>query len=314
MSDDATATGLVVGVDLGGTNAQFGVVDAAHAIVGRSAAKTEAVRGVDHVLDVIDRGIAAACVAAGIDVAEVAAVGIAAAGAIDIPRGVVLSAPNLGWTDVPLRDMVAARTGRPVVLDNDVNGAVWAEHRLGPAGGRGDAVGVWVGTGVGGGLILGGRLHYGAFCTAGEFGHTVLLPDAPRGRRTVEDNCSRTAFRVFIAEAGGPADMNTAAIAAAYAAGDPVVARVVNRGADLLGVAVGSLITMLALDRVILGGGITEALGAPYVDRIRASFDATVFPDRCRACRIDVTRLEADAGLLGAAMLARTAGARAMPG
>lgn len=298
---------LVVGVDLGGTNVQFGAVDADNRIVGRAAAKTGAAGGVEHVLDVLERGVADACAAAGVRPTEVEAVGIAAAGAIDIPRGVVLSAPNLGWRDVPLRDLLARRLGTRVVLDNDVNGAVWSEYHFGPARGRGDALGVWVGTGVGGGIVLGGRLHHGAFFTAGEIGHTILLPDGAPGSRTVEDHCSRTAFRARIAEARGDGAMpDTKEIAAAYAAADPIVTRVVHRGADLLGIAIGSWITMLAIDRVILGGGITEALGDPYVARVRASFEATVFPDKCRACRIDVTKLEADAGLLGAAMLARS--------
>jgi len=296
----------VVGVDLGGTNLQFGVVDPANRIVARTGAKTEAAAGVEHVLDVLERGVHEACAVAGVEVGALAAVGVAAAGAIDIPGGIVLSAPNLGWRDVPLRDLLARRLGTRVVLDNDVNGAVWSEYHFGPAQGRGDALGVWVGTGVGGGLVLGGRLHHGAFFTAGEIGHTILVPDGPPGARTVEDHCSRTAFRAQIAEARGDGKMpETPEIASAYASGDAIVTRIVDRGADLLGIAIGSWITMLALDRVILGGGITEALGEPYVKRVRASFEATVFPDSCRACQFDVTQLEADAGLLGAAMLAR---------
>lgn len=313
---DRDAASPVIGIDVGGTNLQVGVVDADDRIIGRARGKTEARDGLEHVLDVIHGAIDDACADAGLPLDRVGAVGVAAAGAIDVPRGVVLTAPHLGWTDVPLRDLLEKRLGRPVVLDNDVNGAVWAEYRLGPAGGRGDALGVWVGTGVGGGLVLGGALHHGAFFTAGEIGHTVVIPDEAPGARTVEDLCSRTGLRRILARGiegsrvaemtgGDPERIGTAEIAACYAAGDAHVTTAVDRSAALLGTAIANWVTMLAIDRVLLGGGMTEALAAPYVAQVRAAFDANVFPERCRGCRLEVTRLEADAGLLGAALLAR---------
>ncbi len=309
---------LVMGVDLGGTNMNFGVVDGRCSIVGRARGKTEAAKGLERVVDNLVRGVHEACAAAGAGLADVAAVGIAAAGAVDIPRGVILEAPNLKWTDVPLRDILAGRLCRPVVLDNDVNGAVWGEYRLGAGRGRGDLLGVWVGTGIGGGLVLNGRLHYGAFFTAGEVGHTYIIPDAPRGEREVEDLCSRTgmlrAMRRRAAEhpdspvarlaEGDDAMMGTATIRQAYAAGDALACSVVDRAAWLLGVAIANCITVLALDTVIVGGGITEALGEPYLERIRESFRAAVFPDRCRQCELLMTELAADSALLGAALLA----------
>ena len=117
----------VVGIDLSATNLQFGVVDANNAIVGRARAKTEADRGRDHVISNVCRGVEKACQAAGMALQDIGGIGVAAAGAIDIPRGVILEAPNLRWHDVPLRDMLAEKLGRPVALDNDVNGAVWGE-------------------------------------------------------------------------------------------------------------------------------------------------------------------------------------------
>ena len=292
----------VVGIDLSATNLQFGVVDADNAIIGRARARTQADQGRDQVIANVCAGVRAACDAARITLDDVAAVGVAAAGAIDMPRGVILTAPNLHWQDVPLRDILRAELGRPVALDNDVNGAVWGEYHLGAGRGKGDVLGVWVGTGVGGGLVLDGSLYHGDRFTAGEIGHTVIDPAGKPDERTVEDLCSRTALRRVLGE-----QLKTSAIAEAYRAGDPATCDTVNRSADLLGIAIANWVTLLSLDAVIIGGGITEALGEPYVKHIRESFDRDVFPDELRTCEISVTTLAADAGLLGAALLAREA-------
>ncbi|MDY7109547.1 MAG: ROK family protein [Planctomycetota bacterium] len=315
----------MIGIDVGGTNMQFGVVDATGALIGRAAAKTEADEGLDHVLDNIVAGLQAACRAADLGPADIAAVGVVAAGAMDIPNGLVLIAPNLDWRDVPLRDLLQQRIGRPVVLNNDVNGATWAEYQLGAGDGQGDALGVWVGTGVGAGLVLGGRLHTGDFFTAGEIGHTVIEPAGPAGRRTVEDLCSRTGIRNVIGDrlpdhpgsiiheltGGDMTRLGTEQIKSAYEAGDALAVDVIHRAADRLGVAIANFVTMLAMRTVFIGGGITEALGEPYLDRVRASFLTDVFPARCRDCRLVMTKLAADSGLLGAALLARRATAEA---
>ncbi len=316
----------VVGIDLSATNLQFGVVDASNAIAGRARGKTEARRGIETVVANVVRGVNEACSAAGIGLKDVGAVGVVAAGAIDMPRGVILNAPNLRWSNVPLRDILREKFGRPVVLDNDVNGAVWGEYVLGAGRGRGDVLGVWIGTGIGGGLVLNGRLYYGKFFTAGEVGHTVADPAGPPGARALEDICSRTgmlraARELAAAHPGSPlarlteADVTTRgtqALAEAWRAGDDLARLVVERSALLVGIAVANWVTVLALGNVILGGGMTEALGQPYLDRVRQSFERDVFPDECRACDLLMTRLAGDSGLLGAALLAReAAGARA---
>jgi glucokinase len=208
-----------------------------------------------------------------------------------------------------------------VVIDNDVNGAVWGEYHLGAGDGRGDVLGVWVGTGIGGGLVLDGKLHHGEFFTAGEIGNTVIDPDGEPGRRTVEDLCSRRGMRAVLGDAlpshpdsilntltdGGRQGLGMVELKTAYEQGDELTCRVIDRGADLLGIAIANWVTVLAMRTVFIGGGVTEALGEPYVNRIVEAFGADVFPDRCRACRFRMTRLQADAGLLGAALLARSA-------
>ncbi len=309
----------MIGIDLGGTNLQFGVFDSDHRIVGRARGKTEAAGGLNQVIANLVTGVKQACQEAGISLDNLGAIGIAAAGAIDIPRGVILTSPNLGWTDVPLRDLLGQQLDRPIVLDNDVNGAVWAEHRLGAGRGAGDVLGVWVGTGIGGGLVLNRQVYHGDSFTAGEIGHTVIEPDGGRGRRTVEDLCSRRGMSRTLRElmpkypgsvwhrSGRPPSevIDSAALAEAYNAGDPLTIQVIHGAADLLGLATANWVTVLSLKTVIIGGGITEVLGEPYLDRIRESFRTNVFPPELQASELRMTELAADAGLLGAALLAR---------
>lgn len=318
-SRGSSSANLVVGIDLGGTNMQIGVVDARNRILGRKGRKTKPRQGAKRVIERIAEGVEQACEIAGVSLRQVAAVGIAAPGAIDIPKGIVLEAPNLKWNNVPLRDLLAKRLRRPVVVDNDVNGAIWGEHKLGAGRGRGDALGVWVGTGIGGGLVLNDRLYYGEFFTAGEVGQTVLLPGLRKGRRTVEDFCSRTGMARTIGQLlkdhpdsplweitdGTGRITGSKQFAQARRRGCDLTIQVIDEAADLLGIAIANWVTVLALDTVVVGGGVTEALGEPYLRRIRSSFRKHVFPKRAAKCELIMTQLLDTAGLLGAALLAR---------
>lgn len=321
---------LVIGIDLGGTNMQVGVVDSRNRLLGRAGKKTKAREGAAAVIDRIVAAVKLACDEAGVAISDIAAVGIAAPGAMDIPRGIVLEAPNLRWNDFPLRDVLRRRLRRPVVLENDVNGAVWGEYCLGAASPRrskpapghhnDDVLGVWVGTGVGGGLILGGRLFHGSFFTAGEVGWCTLFPDGRKGRRTVEDFCSRTGMsrtilerikrfpksRLFDETKGTGEVTGSKQLARAYRAHDKLAVEVVNEAAHLLGIAIANYVTVLSVGTVVVGGGVTEALGKPYLDRISRSFRAHVFPRRCADARMVMTMLKDDAGVFGAALLARS--------
>jgi glucokinase len=312
---------LLIGIDLGGTNMQIGVVDPSNKVLGRAKLKTKSEDGPEAVVTRLVRGMHEACEDAKAALDDVAAVGIASAGAIDIPRGIVINAPNLRWINLPLRDMVQKKSGKKVVLENDVNGAVWGEYVLGPSRGKGDVLGVWVGTGVGGGLVINGRLYYGASWTAGEIGQTILDIHASKGRAKLEELCSRTGMsRTIVSRlhayprsvlneviAEKNAIAGSKALASAYDAGDELAVEVVNEAADWLGVAIANWVTVLSLGRVIVGGGVTEALGKPYLKRLRAAFERVVFPPELAKCEIIATELEDLAGLLGAALLAREA-------
>lgn len=322
---DRLRKGLIAGVDLGGTNMNVGIVDERGKIVGRSKRKTKAAEGKEAVITRLVEAIDRACGEASVTRQQLSAVGVGAPSAVDVERGVMYSAGNLGWKNVPLRDILGKRLGRAVVVDNDVNVAVWGEHQLGAGKDRGDMIGVWVGTGIGGGLILGGRLWRGPLSTAGEIGNSILLPIPSPGRRTVEEHSSRTAMvramdtllgfypnsmlREFIDGKDGsePLDraISSSVIAECYSKGDALVRRVVDAAADLLGVAIANAVTLLSVPTVVLGGGVTEALGKPWMSRVRDSFEEHVFPSSLRRVDVVASTLKDDAGILGAAMLAR---------
>lgn len=309
----------IVGIDLGGTNMQIGVVDGANAIIGTARKKTQAEEGMEKVLDRLVKGVQQACEEAGLTVRDLGGVGVGAPSPIDATSGMVLDAVNLGWRDVPLADILGERLGVPVSVDNDVNVAVYGEWKLGAGQGVSDLLGIWLGTGVGGGLILSDRLYGGGFHTAGEIGHCILFPGGPLGARNVENFCSRTnvvkrletliksnykSSLLEMAE-GDLSKVKSKLIARAYQEGDELTRTVVDEAAHLVGIAAANAVTLLSLPRVILGGGLTEAVGEPLVKKVKQSCRHYAFPDRCKAVEVVASKLEDNAGLLGAALIAR---------
>ncbi len=315
---EPVAHGLAAGVDLGGTNIQVGVMDPGGAVLGRAKLKTDADAGYEGVVERIIRGVREACEDAGAAFDQLACLGVGTPGPVDPDTGVVLEAVNLRWDNAPLRRTLTEMTGLAVSVENDVNAAVFGEWKHGAGRGATDMLGVWVGTGVGGGLVLRGQPFSGHFHTAGEIGHMILVPGAAPGARSLEHNCSRTAVAERIAQLiranrksslasqiGKGGKVKSKALAAAYHAGDELVREVVNDSADRLGVAVGSVATLLSLERVIVGGGLAEALGEPYVERVREAALRTAFPRAVKRMRVLASELGDDAGIVGAALLAR---------
>lgn len=323
-SRKGAARNLVVGIDLGGTNMQFGVVDPAGKVIKRDGKKTRVEQGTKAVLEKLVEGVEGVCAEAGVSVKDLRAVGIGAPGAIDPVRGVVLEAPNLRWNNMPLAKTLRQRLGVEVVLENDVNAAVYGEWKMGAAKGAGDFMGVWLGTGVGGGFVLNGRLYEGGFFTAGEIGHMNLIPGAPYGRSSVEQNCSRTAVverLQFLIRAnnkskltelseGDLSAIRSKLVGAAYRANDKLTVRVLDECAEIIGRHIGSCVTLLSLPLIVLGGGLSEAMGEEWVKLVERHVREAAFPTRCKAVRVVASQLRDDAGVIGAAMLAREAVAR----
>jgi glucokinase len=310
-----------IGIDLGGTNMQIGVVTPDCKLIGQAKRKTKAEDGTEAILGRIISGIEEACTLAKVSFTDIGGVGIGAPGAIDPIKGIVLEAVNLRWDNLPLAEILSKRLKARVILDNDVNAAVYGENKLGSGKDSRDLLGVWVGTGIGGGLILNGSLYYGHFMTAGEIGHAILFPGAARGQRSVEHNCSRTAVverlvrlikanhksKITAEIEGDFTKIKSKMLAKYYRGGereDALVVEVIDHAAMDLGAIIATFVTTLSLPRVILGGGLTEALGRPFVERIEREVRELAFPDVCKKVEVLPSKLEDAAGIFGAALIA----------
>jgi glucokinase len=312
-----------LGVDVGGTNLRLALVDTATGTVTASRRGRHADRSPEAVAAAAGR--LARELAAGAGLPSPPPAGLGVAGQCRGASGLVLSAPNLGWRDVPFGEMAARALGAPVRVANDLSAAALGEQRFGAARGVEDAVLFFVGSGVGAGLILGGRLHEGAGGVAGEVGHVKVaapggLPErrcgcgalgcleswtggaalAARAREAVAAGRSE-ALRTL--SGGDPARVDAGLVEKACAGGDPYSRRLWEEVGALLGDAVANLAVVLDPARVVLGGGVLAV--APTLRRLlteRATVRA--LPAAALDLQLVPAELGDDAGVVGAALLA----------
>jgi glucokinase len=258
------------------------------------------------------------------DPKDVAAVGVGAPGAIDSATGVVRRAPNLHGFDhpIPLGAMLAEALGTATVaVDNDVNVAALAEHRLGAGQGSDDLLAVFVGTGVGGGLILGGTVRRGPSGVAGEIGHMIVHDGGRRcgcgghghleayaGRAGMERTARKRAKdgdKTKLVKLAGDGRMKSSVFAKALAEDDEVAKELVAEAADALGAALASAVALVDLDRVVLGGGLGDRLGAPFIAAVEDAVRSRLFVADAPFTVVPAA-LGDLAGARGAALLAGT--------
>ena len=170
---------LAAGVDLGGTKIYSLVADSEGHVLGEDRRPTNAALGVDSVVERIVASVRAALEHADLEFADVEGLGISTPGPCDPARGLISEAPNLGWIDVPLVELVRKKVGIRTLLENDAAAAAYGGMRFGAARGKQHVLYVTLGTGIGGGIIIDGRIYRGASGAAGEVGHLVLEPDGP---------------------------------------------------------------------------------------------------------------------------------------
>lgn len=313
----------IVGVDLGGTNIVVGAMsNDGSRQHGMHTQPTRAEEGAEGVIGrmarMVETTIATTMQETGVSRDAFLGVGIGAPGPLDRQRGVVLLTPNLGWRDVPLRDMMSRLTGLPAAIDNDANCATYGEWWIGAARGARHVIGVTIGTGIGGGLVLDGKLYHGASDMAGEIGHTTI---DQTGRRCgcgnygcVEAYASGPAIAERAREAlafegtsilpgmvnGDLSQITAQTVYAAAAEGDPVAMEVVRDTARFLGTGIANLLNIFNPDVVVIAGGVTQAGDALFLP-LRAEVRRRAFRPAVEAVRIVPGELPGTAGVVGAA-------------
>jgi glucokinase len=311
---------LTIGVDVGGTKVAGGVVDDTGTVLVQARRDTPA-DDVAKTRDVITELVGE--LAAG---RPVQGVGIGAAGWIDASRSTVLFAPNLAWRDEPLREYVSNKVGLPVIVENDANVAAWAEFRYGAARDADDSMVMFtIGTGVGGGIVLGGELLRGAHGIAAELGHMLTVPDGHQcgcGRLgCIEQYASGSALVRFaraaarqsphraaglLELAGGEAEAITGPmVTAAAKSGDPVSTEAFAQVGRWLGTSLADMAQILDPQVLVVGGGVIDA-GELLMGPTRRSYAQSLAQrDRLPVAEIRPAELGNRAGVIGAADLAR---------
>jgi glucokinase len=316
---------VIVGIDLGGTSVRALVVNPENQILAVEKAATNVDQKSEGIVADLAALVEDVLKAGGVKRSGLQAVSIGAPGAVDPIQGIVYNAPNLRWDEVALGPQLSKLVDVPVLVENDVNVGVVGEHALGAGKGAQELVGVFVGTGIGGGIISRGELYRGARGAAGEIGHMVLMVDGPRcgcgNRGCAEALASRTAMEREVRAAvrrgqkslvpkmmkeRGKDRMTSSIIQRALKKKDPVMRNVIKRAQYYLGILVAAVVNLHDPQCVVIGGGVAERLGEDFVGRIRTTA-YTYFLRRHDAERVKIAPglLGDNAGPLGAVVLAR---------
>ena len=310
--------GLTIGVDIGGTKIAAGVVDEDGSILETVKVPTPST----------PEGVVDAIVGAVRQVStghQIEAVGIGAAGYVDDKRATVLFAPNINWRHEALKDKVEQRVGLPVVVENDANAAAWGEYRFGAGQGHSDVICITLGTGLGGGIIIGNKLRRGRFGVAAEFGHIRVVPDGllcgcgsqgcweqyASGRALIRyaqqrANATPENAEILLALGDGTVEgIEGRHISAAARQGDKVAVDSFRELARWAGAGLADLASLFDPSAFIVGGGVSDE-GELVLDPIRKSFRRWLIGGEWRPhAQVLAARLGGKAGLVGAADLAR---------
>ena len=324
MAESSGKGEYVVGVDLGGTKILSGVFDHSLESIGVVKLSTKSQRGVDKVIERIARCVQDAVDEADLSMKQVAGLGIGAPGAVDFGGGTVIFAPNLeGWKDVPLKKELEKQLGVPVFVENDCNIAALGVYSTELKSKPRSMVGIFVGTGIGGGLVVNGELYSGFGHTAGELGHMVIDVNGPKcgcgNKGCFEALASRTAIfqqikagikdgqKTMLTEMLGDdlEDLRSGDLRKAIRRGDKFVDRIVEGAAEYIGIATANLINILNPEVVVLGGGVIEALADEMMSVIVETAADYAMPGAMKGVEIVASKLGDSAGITGAAVLAR---------
>jgi len=323
MPEPSKPTDLYIGVDLGGTKILAGVFSSQLRLLQTAKLSTKAERGFSAVVDRIDRCVRDAVDEADMNLKQVRAVGIGAPGAINPENGEVIFAPNLDWRDAPLKKELEKRLDIPVFVENDCNACALGVYEVELKGKPRQMLGIFLGTGIGGGLIIDGELYRGFNGTAGELGHMVLQVGGPKcgcgNNGCFEALASRTAIfrdiqqrvkegqKTVLTEwmGGDLSEVRSGDLRKAIRKGDKLVEKVVEDAAEFTGIAVSNLINLFNPQVVVLGGGVIDALEDEMMAIIVETAMDSAMPGTTKGIEIIASDLGDNAGITGGAVLAR---------
>ena len=311
----------VLGIDIGGTNIVIGAVtEAGGTVRGLLSEPTGVPDGSDVVIDRILRMAARVIAATRAEDrdADLVGVGIGAPGPLNRAKGLVIFTPNLRWTNMPLRDRIGNALGLPASLDNDANCAMLGEHWVGAAKGAKNAVCFTIGTGIGGGVVMDGKLVHGASDVAGEIGHITIEVNGRRcgcgndgcleayasgpaiARRACEAIDAGAVSEISTMACNDPSAITAQTVFEAAARGDALADELVRDTARYLGVGIANMLNILNPEVVVICGGVTQAGDHLFVP-LRREVSRRAFKPAVEACRIVPGALPGTAGVVGAA-------------
>lgn len=305
-----------IGVDIGGTGTKAGVVNEHGEIVARVERPTDSSAGTKSIIAAVEDLLQRV---PELNV-EVGAIGIGAAGFIDHDNGSVFFSPNLTYDDPHIRDALQTRVGLPVTVENDANAAAWGERTFGTARGSNHVAMLTIGTGIGSGFIVDGRLIRGFRGAGAEFGHVVIDPQGPPCtcglRGCLEQLASGTAIArlaraavakdpdsSIVAFSGGPEAITAEHVAKAAREYDETARAVLRRAGEALGIGLSNVVNVFDPEVIVLGGGAVD-IGEPFLGPARDRLVELTNAQHRRPMRLDLALLGNDAGTVGAAALA----------
>ncbi len=316
---DAKQPPYWMGFDLGGTKMLAKIFDANFREIGQERKRTKGHGGIKNGLDRIEKVIAGALANAGLKAEDLSGIGVGFPGPVDMDRGVLLEAVNLGWQEMPLREFIEKQFNCRAVIANDVDLGVYGEYRFGAGRGARCVVGVFPGTGIGGGCVYEGKIFRGTHSSCMEIGHLQIDPhghlcgcghfgclETEASRLAIAAEAAKAAYRgeaPHLREHIGAdlQEIRSGMLAEAIRQGDMAVEKIVRRAAEKIGVAVGNLVTIMSPDTIILGGGLVEAMPQLFVEVVHAMARETAMSPYRDSFRVVPAELGDDAGVLGAA-------------
>ncbi len=304
-------------LDIGGTKVLGAIFDSKNNIIYRLKKKTkEAGDSSENIEDVIVSVVEEMIKESGLKKEQIRAISAGAPGVINQDTGVVLFSPNLPWRNYDIRKPIEKKFGVPFFIGNDVNVGVLGEYKYGAGRGYKNIVGLFVGTGMGGGLILNGKLYTGNEFKAAEYGHMIIDPEGPicgcGQRGCLEAFSSKKGMTAYIRQqvTRGRTSMmedqltaevfKSKALKKALDAGDPVAMEAVDRACHYLAIGTGNLINTFSPDLVVYGGGVIEAVGDIFLQKILASVDRYCMPSIRSTVDLKIAELGDDSNLYGA--------------